>query len=196
MLLSTGVSPKALQLGINNEKIKGLPKSLTADKVESYMIDKGLDRYYLEALSIKLPCREPIDYVKEATDIPGEIMEMDNIDASFSRMRDQDKKIKVVISLGGYKDAVVAVDCATGFAAIVGRISKSNPHEILEQFIIAWLIRWGCLKIVKLDKEFVTAESLSVVQHINFEKGLDIKLRQSVPGDHSRGTAGVEGGTK
>ncbi len=58
--------------------------------------------------------------------------------------------------LEGYRDAVVAVDCATGFAAIVGRTSKSNPHEIFEQFIQAWLIRWGCLKIVKLDKEFAT----------------------------------------
>jgi hypothetical protein len=47
--------------------------------------------------------------------------------------------------------------------------------------------RWGRLKTVKADKEFVT----EAVQLVCDEFG--IRLRQSVPGQHQRGTGEVEG---
>ena len=39
---------------------------------------------------------------------------------------------KIVRSFGEYRDSVLVVDAASGFADLEGRIVKKTPHEILD----------------------------------------------------------------
>lgn len=129
-------------------------------------------------------------------------MQIDNVDPSFSRMsapveltQESSGDVsttgvahkKVVPSVGGYKDAVVAIDEASGYAHLLGRVSKKDPHKVLAHFVGKWQGRWGALKFIKADKEFVTHESVALVQ------AYDVRFRQAVPGDHRRTINMVEG---
>lgn len=115
---------------------------------------------------------------------PGEVMVVDALDPSFSRMAGVKGPIR---SLGGYRDAVVAVDKASGVMDMVGRKSHKSPEAIISMFITKWMGRWGRLKVIKADKEFVT-EAVSLMC-----EGKGIRLRQAVPGEHRRGTGEAEG---
>jgi len=197
MLLSAGLSPAALKSGIEAGTIEGLPPQVCPEVVDRYVVNHGLDKDYLEATALKLPLKKPYDYVPEESNVAGEIMQIDAIDPSFSRTEStKEKKSTKVKSIGGYSDAVMAVDEATGFSAIEGRVRKKKPHIILEKFILAWLARWRTLKIIKCDKEFITEESIQMVQKVNVTHKVFIQLRQAVPNDHSRGIGKVECGNR
>ena len=51
---------------------------------------------------------------------------------------------------------MLAADGATGYAEIMGRVHKRDPHEFVRHFVRRWYAKWQTLKLVKSDKEFVT----------------------------------------
>jgi uncharacterized protein with GYD domain len=199
-MVSSGLNKEALLEGIKNQSLRGLPAVVTEDHVKHYFKYIGKSTEQMEAEITKAPLRLPIDHEAERASAPGEIMQIDNIDPSFSRMAgpvevDTTKEVgaavsghkKVVPSVGGYKDAVLAVDEACGYVHLVGRVSKKNPHKVLGQFMGKWKGRWKNLKFVKADQEFITHESLQFVE------AQDVRFRQAVPGDHRRTTSMIEG---
>ena len=213
ILLSAGVKPVALKTGIMNGTISGLPKELTASSVDLYMQTRGLDISQLEAAAKTLPLVHPIDYEKEVIQVPGEGLVIDNIDPSFSRcvvsssdegevapnndspMETKKKPRKEVIrSLGGFIDCVVGHDVATGYRQVVGRKVKKHPHLILANFVKNWTIRWRSLKQVRVDDEFITEKSMSLLQDFQLEHQMKIKLLQVPPKEHNRGLGTAEGG--
>ena len=195
MLLSSGMSASSLKHAVAFNSIKGLPPGLDAETVERYMATVGPDQDQLTASIAKARTSSPPDVIKETTDIPGEIMEIDNVDPSFSRMvLPSESNKRVITSFGGYKDAVIAVDVASGYVhGPKGRISKKNPHLVVESFVKDWVSRWRNLRCIKMDKEFVTESSIEVVKSIQMSTKLDIKVSQAVPGEHNKGLALIEG---
>ena len=184
MLVSAGISQSALVAGVENGSIKGLPKSITTDIVNNYFVTIGKDTAQLEAEITTAPLTKPIDYAPESTTIPGEIMMIDAFDPPYSRV---DKIPKPQLAIGGYKDVVMVQDVATGYCDIVGRNTKKNPQAILRRFILQWKAKWNTLKMIKMDKEFITSESYDMCKTMN------ITPRQAVPGDDRRGIGGIEG---
>ena len=213
ILLSAGVKPVALKTGIMNGTISGLSKELTSSSVDLYMQTRGLDISQLEAAAKTLPLVHPIEYEKEVIQVPGEGLVIDNIDPSFSRcvvnssgegeiapdndspMETKKKPRKEVIrSLCGFIDCVVGHDLATGYRQVVGRKVKKNPHLILANFVKNWTIRWRSLKQVRVDDEFITEKSMSLLQDFQLEHQMKIKLLQVPPKEHNRGLGTAEGG--
>jgi hypothetical protein len=180
MLVSAGVSQKALVDGVKNQSIKGLPAGVTEQQINKYFRDTGLDADMLSAKITTLPLRDPIDYNKMVTNTPGEIMYLDNIDPSFSRMKGN---AAAVNAIGGYKDAVLVVDGATGYAEVLGRTSKRDPHKVVQLFLRKWIANWNTLKVIKSDKEFVTKDSQRLCE-LHLPK---VRLSMAVPYDHRRG---------
>ncbi len=147
---------------------------------------------------MQAPLRTPLGYERDPVDGPGSVIQIDSVDPSFSRCRQSEleddtstAKVKVskkvVVSIGGYRDAVVGLDASTGFVYIEGRESKKNPHLVVKSFVERWIRRWRNLQFVKADQEFVSLESVGLIE------GVGAKVRQSVPGDHRRNTGQVEG---
>ena len=198
-MVAAGLSEQALLDGIRNQSLRGLPPVVDESHVKQYFKRVGKSPEQLEAEIAKAPLRLPVDYEPERTTVPGHTMQIDNVDPSFSRMAappDASDLVsgvvpvvhkKVVPSVGGFKDAVLAVDEATGYAHLVGRVSKKDPHKILAQFMGKWRGRWGTLSIIKGDKEFITHESVALLN------AYDVRFRQAVPGDHRRTSNMVEG---
>lgn len=201
-MVQAGLSKQALLEGIKTQSLRGLPAVVTEDHVKQYFKAVGKSPEQLEAEITKAPLAQPVDYEAEKALAPGSIMQIDNVDPSFSRMAggtaepsDVGKNLKgveglhkrVVPSVGGYKDAVLAIDEATGYAHIIGRVIKKDPHKILAQFMGKWRGRWGNLTFIKGDKEFLTHESVALVN------AYDVRYRQAVPGDHRRTVNMIEG---
>jgi hypothetical protein len=59
---------------------------------------------------------------------------------------------------------VIGVDVGSGFTKGMPRSSKKNPEVILEHLINMWTQRWGNLKLVTADKEFITAKTLRMCE--------------------------------
>lgn len=193
-MVQSGLSKRAIEDGINNNIIKGIPQILTIPHIQQYFSLIGKDIHQQTAEITKATLRQPIDYEKDVNNSPGTVLVIDGIDPSFSRMKiaitDKGKTTyasKVVPSLGGYKDAVIGYDQATGFSHIEGRTNKKNPHLIVQDLVVRWNARWNCLKVVKADSEFITKESMDVAVRNNFQ------FKQSPPGDHRMNTGSVEG---
>lgn len=200
-MVAAGLSRIALLEGIKNQSLRGLPAIIDEDHVKQYFKNVGKSTEQLEAEIAKLPLTQPVDFEVERAMAPGAVMQIDNVDPSFSRMAtpadstDTAKNFtgvegvhkKVVPSVGGYKDAVVAIDEASGYAHLVGRVSKKDPHKILALFVGKWKGRWGNLVFIKCDKEFVTEESVALTN------AYGVRFRQAVPGDHRRTTNMIEG---
>jgi hypothetical protein len=199
-MVASGLTKHAIIEGIKTQSLRGIPQVIEEHHVKGYFKRLGKTPEQLEADITKATLRQPVDFEDEKTVIPGAVMQLDNIDPSFSRMAEKDKDgdivksangtaahKKVVPSVGGYKDAVIAVDEASGYAHLVGRTSKKDPHKVLAQFMGKWRGRWGTLSIVKGDKEFLTHESAGLLH------AWDVRFRQAVPGDHRRTTSMVEG---
>ena len=201
MLSAAGLTEKALLDGISDRgdgsgSLKGLPKGVTSEAVKHFFATRGKDAYQLAADMTTVPLREPLDYVSDRGACePGEILVVDNIDPSFSRLPTQvssategeQRKLMPVKSIGGYRDAVFGMDQATGFGDIVGRIRKKHPHLVLKRFIDKWQGIWASLKKVKMDDEFITEETILIKEQ------LGLQYEQSVPGMHSRVIGQVEG---
>jgi hypothetical protein len=184
MLATAGVSQDALMRGIKNKTIAGIPASVTVAHVKGYFEKIGKDRDLLMAdIHTALPHKQT-GYVPDKTDIPGEILQIDNVDPSFSRLIGERMSVK---SIAGYRDAIVGLDGATGFCHIEGRQSKKDPEKVLHKFMKIWIAKWQSLKLVKCDKEFVTVASQVICTEEN------VGIRMAVPQDHKRGLAMAEG---
>jgi hypothetical protein len=184
MLASAGVTEATMMKGIKNKTIAGLPVSVTQAHVKAYFSKIGKDRDLLLAdIHTAIPHKQ-VGYVPDTTDIPGEILQIDNVDPSFSRLVGEKMMIR---SIGGYRDAVVGLDYATGFCHLEGRVSKKDPEKVLHNFIKVWVAKWQSLRLVKCDKEFVTVASQAICTEER------VKIRMAVPQDHKRGLAMAEG---
>lgn len=200
MLSAAGISEKALLSGIQDTgtgtgSLRGLPKSVTEEAITNFFETRGKDACQLSADMSAAALREPIDYVSDRVCEPGQILLVDNVDPSFTRMMTfssedgQDKQaLKPVKSIGGYRDAVLGLDQSTGFCDLVGRIKKKNPEVVLQRFIDKWIGRWKCLRTVKMDAEFVTEKSILMKERLH------LRFKQAVPGMHSR-VLGMEEGS-
>ena len=194
MLASACVKEEHLIQGIRHQSIKGLPECVTEDAVRKYFMLNGKDKDQLSAEIASHPLRKPIDYEPEEYIVPGEHLQIDNVDPSFARVppKSRDKKSEEsekrepVRSIGGYRDAVVALDNC-GYSVVIGRVHKRDPHLIVKRFMARWVARWQSLRNVTADKEFVTLETDRIC------KANNIRLRQAVPGDHRRGLGPSEG---
>ena len=195
MLLSSGITASTLRSGAENPSVlKGLPLGLDVAAVDRYMERIGPDQDQLISAIVKSRLTQPPDYVKQTSNIPGEVLEVDNIDPSFSRMLSSEKNKKVVIkSIGGFKDSVLAVDAATGYAQLQGRVSPKQPHLVLERFMKDWISRWRNLKCIKVDKAFVTEASMHIIRDLKLQTGLNFHISQAVPGEHDKGLGMIEG---
>ncbi len=110
--------------GVKYQAIAGLPREIAEESVKRYFAVRGLDIDQLSASIVTAPLKCSIDYVKNTTDVPGEIVEIDAIDPSFLRTLEEvviakgsdevRRKKNVVKSIGGYVDAVVAYDVGSG----------------------------------------------------------------------------------
>jgi len=183
MLASACVKEEHLIAGIKENSIKGLPECVNESAVRSYFKMHGKDQDIIMAEIANAPLKTPIDYERETFDRPGEHLQMDNVDPSFARIKGEKTPIR---SVGGYRDAVVAVDNC-GYSVVQGRETKKNPHLIVKRFIDKWKARWQTLKKLSADKEFITVETMRTCEE------LDIKVRQAVPYDHRRGLGASEG---
>lgn len=202
-LAESGLSEETLLRGIKNRSVMGIPPVVTLDAAKDYFKHVDKSPAQLEAEISKARLVHPVDFEEERAELPGEVLQIDNVDPSFSRKKSEHSEEplggadpiagavksakKVVPSVGGYKDAVLAVDEKTGYAHLQGRVSKKDPHKVLELFINKWKGRWGTLKFVKADKEFVTEESIDLVNKHG------ARFRQAVPGDHRRVISMAEG---
>lgn len=185
MLASAGVTQDALMRGIKNKTIAGIPATVTVDHVKGYFDKIGKDSDLLLADIHTAVPRKQVGYVPDKSDIPGEILQIDNVDPSFSRLVNSEKT--VVKSIGGYRDVVIGLDFASGFCHIEGRVTKKDPEKVLHKFMKIWIAMWRSLKLVKCDKEFVTIKSEAICLEA------DVKIRMAVPQDHKRGLAMIEG---
>ena len=183
MLVSACVKKEHLISGIQKESIKGLPECVTVDAVKQYFRVHGKDEDIILAEVTNAPLKTPIDYEKEIFDRPGEHLQMDNVDPSFARMKGEKTPVR---SIGGYRDAVIAVD-NSGYSVVHGRDKKKDPHRVVERFILKWKAQWDSLKRLTADKEFVTLETMMMCEKEN------IKVRQAAPYDHRRGLGASEG---
>ena len=183
MLVSACVKEEHLIEGIKSQSIKGLPECVTVDAVSKYFKVHGKDKDIIMAEISNAPLRTPIDYEKEVYTKPGEHIQMDNVDPSFARVKGEKTPIS---SIGGYRDAVVAMD-NSGYSVVHGREKKKNPHMVVKRFIDKWKAKWNSLKKLSADKEFITEETMRMCEQEN------IKVRQAVPYDHRRGLGGSEG---
>ena len=188
LLSSAGVSKQALLDGIAKGSILGLPCEVTKETVEGFFDKVGKDEEQLMADITKASLQTPLDYEKEKAKVPGEVVVMDNLDPSFNRVvKTSGGKKEPVVSIQGAKDAVLAVDEASGYLQLWGRKTKKNPHLIVKDVIKQWRRRWKCLRLVKMDAEFVTEASMQVRD----EEG--VVFKQAVPGQHARVVGMVEG---
>ena len=79
-----------------------------------------------------------------------------------------------------YRDAVLIVDEFSLYARLVGRQTKKDPHLLLQNECEAFMGRWGVLKNIKVDDEFVTKDTLQYARSEGY------KVYQAPPpGDHS-----------
>jgi hypothetical protein len=196
-LVAAGLSKTAVLDGIASQSLRGLPALVTKEKVEHYFKYAGKSADHVAAEIATAGLRVPIDHESNVPVQPGEVMQIDNVDPSFSRLLQADRTAESgsaraaarmpVPSVGGYKDAVLAVDEATGFAHLQGRTTKKDPHRVLAHFVNLWRGRWGALRVIKADAEFVTKESVDLVNSFGG------RFRQSIPHDHRRNTGLVEG---
>lgn len=204
-MVASGLNEQALLTGLKNQSLRGLPPAVTEEHVKQYFKYVGKPPEQLQAEIAKAPLRKPIDYETEDAVAPGAVLLIDNVDPSFSRMASaadttapaSDKNFTglegtgtrrvVVPSVGGYKDAVIAIDEASGYAHLVGRVTKKDPHKIVALFAGKWKGRWGNLAFLKADQEFVTTESVALMN------AYGVRIRQAVPGDHRRTTSMIEG---
>lgn len=183
LLSAGGISKGALLNGIKEEAILGIPKTCYEQDVQAYFDNVGPDEEILKADATNLPLRRPIDYgVGEETVKPGQIVVIDNVDPSFSRtVAKKDKKAKVVKSLQGYNDAILAVDESSGYLFLMGRQRKKNPHLVLERVKDVWGSKFDDpLRKFKVDDEFVTVDSMRM------SEATGIEIVQAVPAQHSR----------
>ena len=183
MLASACVKEDHLIAGIREQSIKGLPECVSEEAVKRYFKIHGKDQDIIMAEIANAPLKTPIDYVPEVFDLPGEHLQMDNVDPSFARIKGEKVPVR---SIGGYRDAVVAVD-NSGYSVVVGREKKKDPHLIVLRFMNKWVGRWHNLRKISADKEFITVETMSICQKA------DIRVRQAVPYDHRRGLGQSEG---
>ena len=201
LMLRCGFSEDALIHGAEHGTLKGFPACITGRAIENFMRKHGRDEAQLLANITNAKLVQPIDYVKDVTDVPGEIVVIDNIDHSMSRMlvatENKSGKIiekkTVVAAIGQYKDVVLAVDQASLFAHMVPRISRKDPHSVVEEVLKRWLVRWRTLKLVIADDEFVTVESQKTILDLSYDNSLEIKVKQAVPGDHRFAVGLAEG---
>ena len=183
MLVSACVKEEHLIAGIRQQSIKGLPECVNEDAVKQYFKLHGKDEDIIMAEVANAPLKTPIDYEKEVYHTPGEHLQLDNVDPSFARVKGEKAP---VISIGGYRDAVVAIDNC-GYSMVIGRERKKNPHLIVQQFLEKWIGRWQSLRKISADKEFITVDTMSMCRK------KDIQVCQAVPNDHRRGLGASEG---
>lgn len=183
MLVSACVKENHLIAGLKEKSIKGLPECVTVDAVKQYFKNHGKDEDIIMAEITNAPLKTPIDYEKEVFNNPGEHLQIDNVDPSFARMKGEQKPVR---SIGGYRDAVVAVD-NSGYSVVQGRETKKNPHLVVSRFIEKWKATWHRLKKLSADKEFITVDTMSLCEREQ------IRVRQAVPYDHRRGLGASEG---
>ena len=182
MLASACVKEEHLLKGIREGSIKGLPECVDEGAVKKYFMMNGKDKDQIKAEIANAPLRTPLDYEPDVFIAPGEHLQIDNVDPSFSRAPKQKRKTddkdddidhrKPTRSIGGYRDAIVAVD-NSGYSTIIGRENKKDPHKVVVRFMNLWMGRWRSLRKVTADKEFVTLETNRLCK-IN-----DIHLRQA-----------------
>lgn len=205
-MVASGLSEQALLEGIKNQSLRGLPAVVTEEHVKQYFKHVGKSSEQLEAEIAKAPLRQPIDHAVERASAPGAVLQLDNVDPSFSRMagpadsavpQGSEKGLSgvegtavrkaVVPSVGGYKDAVIGIDEASGYAHLTGRVTKKDPHKIVALLVGKWMGRWKNLEFVKADQEFITTESVALLN------AYGVRIRQAVPGDHRRTIGMAEG---
>jgi len=201
LMLQSGFDEGALRNGVEYGTLQGLPLTLTEDAITMYMRKHGRDESQLLANITNSILTTPIDYEKEVTEISGEIVLIDNVDMSMSRMKVEtvDKngntveRKTVIPAIGQYKDVVLVLDQASLFALPIPRVSKKNPHLVVTQAVKKWITRWRNLKSIFCDDEFVTVESQKAIDELSYENNLQIQPRQAVPGDHRFAIGLVEG---
>ena len=206
-LAATGISKMCLIDGINNKTILGLPPHLSTSQIDSYFATTGKNKYQLTA-DITLPAlRHPIDYNKIIPRFPGEYLDIDGIDPSYSRLKrlildsTSPSEMQIVVPPrrgplvvipsinGGFKDAVLAYDPCSGYVSIKGRISTASPHLILTHYVDLWYARWMRIHTVRTDSAFVTVLSKDILS----KRIPPITILQAPPGDHRRVTSAAEG---
>jgi hypothetical protein len=183
MLVSACVKEKHLLDGIKNNSIKGLPECVDEEAVKRYFKLHGKDQEIIMAEITNAPLKTPIDYEQETFEKAGEHLQMDNVDPSFARIKGAHTPVR---SIGGFRDAVVAID-NSGYSVVHGRERKKNPHMIVSRFMDSWVAKWQTLKKISADKEFITVETMILCEK------RDVKIRQAVPYDHRRGLGASEG---
>jgi len=112
---------------------------VTETEIRKFFSSVGKDVEQLRAEVIHAPLREPIDYEGDCVTNPGEMLVIDACDPSFARM---DKGKTPIRAIGGYRDAVVAVDKISGAVDLVGRKSHKSPEKIVEKLVRRWMGRW------------------------------------------------------
>lgn len=195
-LVASGLGKAALITGVRQGTLKGLPAGITEEKIENFFKYVGKDADQLEAEITTACLRQPKDYEVETTNVPGRILQVDNMDPSFSRLAQPTGQVastgRVVIarnavpSIGGFKDSVLSLDEGSGYCSLFGRATKKDPHVLLRR-ILRKHLRLGRVHLVKVDQEFATQECTDIVERFGG------KVRQATPAEHRRTTNMIEG---
>jgi hypothetical protein len=193
LLAKAGLPEQTLLDATELGATSGLPERITKGAVKKYFREHGKSAEAIEAGITRPVRRTPLGYTGPMATAPGETLMIDNVDVPFSRVpvsMDSSDPSRVVMkpakSLQGYMDAVLAVDEHSGYAHVVGRKTKKDPHLLLQAVVERWVGRWGKLQNIKCDAEFVTTDS------VQYAAASGLRIYQAPPGEHAMVQGGIE----
>jgi hypothetical protein len=193
LLAKAGLPEQTLLDATELGATSGLPERITKGAVKKYFREHGKSAEAIEAGITRPVRRTPLGYTGPVATAPGETLMIDNMDVPFSRVpvsMDSSDPSRVVMkpakSLQGYIDAVLAVDEHSGYAHVVGRKTKKDPHLLLQAVVERWVGRWGKLQNIKCDAEFVTTDS------VQYAAANGLRIYQAPPGEHAMVQGGIE----
>jgi hypothetical protein len=73
--------------GLEYKSIRGLPVSVTWDRIKRFYKNKGKEVEQLTAENTKMSPHRRKGYTSDVTKVPGEVMQIDGEDPSFSRLK-------------------------------------------------------------------------------------------------------------
>jgi hypothetical protein len=137
----------------------------------------------------RLKRTDPAGNERDTTRVAGLLMQVDAIDPPYGKevvAKSCLKRRMTDTSVQSATSVVIGVDVGSGFTKGMPRSSKKNPEVILEHLINVWTQRWGNLKLVTADKEFITAKTLRMCE------ARGIRIKQAPPDEHDKGNSCVE----
>lgn len=186
LMSDCGMSRAVLVNGVRNKAIQGIPSTITEEIINDFFHNSGPD--LITEMTKMVTTALDTNLASQHTIIPGHTVIIDAIDPPFSR--EPEIRSRVVKSLAGYRDSVVAMDEGTGYISILGRQKKEDPHLVVDTIMDMWHTKKNSLRVVKTDDEFLLQDDVELLD------GSKVMFRQAPPYDHRRVLNTIEGANR